>query len=129
MFTSTTSILSTLVGLLSLGSAVQAANFNPTIEDIVSAIAHSTPQTRSLGGPEPILTNAERFARGLPPARPAPMRSECSFFRQHVTMEGDYLLTSVYLLVRLYPLFDILPLPFLSYFSGSLSSSTSRRSN
>lgn len=79
MFTSTTSILSTIVSLLSLGNAitnVQAVNLNPTIEDIVSANAHTSLQTRSLGGPEPILTNAERFARGLPPARPAPMRSE-----------------------------------------------------
>lgn len=65
-------LLTTVLGFLSVGTALSnAVDLNPSHGDIVDAVAHADPEARSFGGPEPLLSNAQRFARGLPPAKPA----------------------------------------------------------
>jgi hypothetical protein len=58
-----------LFGLLSFGSTNAFRSINPTRAEI--AEAKKSNQGRSIQGPEAVLTNAQRFQRGLPPAPPA----------------------------------------------------------
>jgi hypothetical protein len=69
-----------LFGLLSFSSTNAFETLNPTGADLVEALRlNQGLEPRSVPGPEPILTNAQRFARHLPPAPPV------SISREHFT--------------------------------------------
>jgi hypothetical protein len=73
-----------LFGLFSFGSTNAYKSFNPSEADLKEALrSNQTPESRSINGPEPALTNAQRFARNLPPAPPASIPREHSLHFSH----------------------------------------------
>lgn len=61
-----------MLGFVFIGTALASpSGLNPTIEEILDATTHTELHAHSHNGPESNLSNAQRFAGGLPPARPA----------------------------------------------------------